>query len=59
MHRIVIDLSLLTADTSRLICKSDNSSDSRITAIDWINAHDESLIIIGMFFNRISLLIHY
>ncbi|XP_021951380.1 regulatory-associated protein of mTOR isoform X2 [Folsomia candida] len=34
-------------DTSRLICKSDNSSDSRITAIDWINAHDESLIIIG------------
>jgi WD40 repeat protein len=31
----------------RLICKFDNSFNSRITAIDWMNSHDESLIIIG------------
>lgn len=41
------NLSWLAGDSPRLICKSDNSFDSRITAIDWMNAHDESLIIIG------------
>jgi len=34
-------------ESQRLIGKWENSNDSRITSLEWLNAHDESLILVG------------
>ena len=34
-------------ESQRIIGKWDNSNDCRITTIEWVNAHDESLVMIG------------
>lgn len=42
-----MDISYTSGDTPRLIVKCENSNDSRITCLEWVNVHDESLVLIG------------
>ena len=34
-------------ESHKVIGKWENSNDSRITSLEWVNAHDESLIMVG------------
>ena len=44
---LILIFESFAGETQRLIGKYENSNDSRITCVEWLNSHDDSLVMIG------------